>query len=90
MATASTHTQVSRFKPVLFILGGSAVVLVGVMLYLLPGFWTSPGHATVLVPALLQIYLPTLVAAMVGLSGLVILLIGVIAAGVRLGLRSTH
>ena len=88
MATLTTDTPVSGKKPLLYILSGSGLLVFAFVLYWLVAFGFFAGVPSLSV--LFAVYLPFLVVALIALAGVVILLIGVVAAGVRRALRSSH
>lgn len=88
MATPTTDTPVSGKKPLLYILSGSAVLLFAFVLYVLATFGFLSGLPSL--SLMFAVYWPFLVAAVIALAGVVILLIGVVAAGVRLALGASR
>jgi hypothetical protein len=85
MATpVSEIAKPSVRSPLAYILTGSASILVALALYLSLGFPVLPGFGF-----FLSAYTVVFVSAVLGLAGVVMLLIGVVAAGVRLAMRSS-
>lgn len=85
MATATSDSSKSAIKsPLACIVVGSGALLLAVVAYLSWGMLTiGPG-----MEFFFEFYLGWLLAAALGLAGVVVLLIGIVAAGVRLAMRS--
>lgn len=85
MATPLSDAAKTRAtSPLAYILAGSAAILLALSLYLSLGWPILPGFGF-----FASVYVLVFVAAVLGLAGVALLLIGVIAAGVRLAMRSS-
>lgn len=83
MATLLKQPPQSSGKPLLSILLGSATLLLALATYI----FAASGLQTLALMTFFKIYLGVFAAAALALIGVVPLLIGVIAVGVRLGTR---
>ena len=97
MTTAAPpSTKPSRRGPLTYILSGGVALLLGAVAY---KFWSPPVIGIGVLPSgigvlpslriFVELYLGWLIAVMLGLAGITAMLIGIIAAGVRVGMRSS-
>ena len=86
MSEAAYPSKSSLRVPLTYIVVGATALLLAAIGYLA---WGIPGiGAGSSLRIFFEFYLGVLLAAMLGLAGIVALLIGIVAAGVRVGMRS--
>jgi len=96
MTTAAPpSTKPSRRGPLTYILSGGVALLLGAVVY---KFWGPPVIGGGVLPSgvgvlpslriFVELYLGWLIAVVLGLAGTTALLIGILAAGVRIGMSS--